>query len=58
MVNDFNSFYMLARRLNRKSSEVKFFFKLSDTSSVVNKGNYYNKFFKNKDYINMHLEEY
>ena len=28
MVNDFNSFYILVRRLNRKSIEIKFFFNL------------------------------
>ena len=35
MVNNFNSFYMLARRLNKKSVEVKFFFNLIDASAEL-----------------------
>ena len=57
MVNDLNRFYMLARRLNRNSIEVKFFFNLIDTTKVVNKSNYYNKFFGNKDILTMHYKD-
>jgi len=37
MVNDFNSFYVLARRLNGKSIEINFFSNLLDTTEVAKK---------------------
>ena len=50
MVNDFNSFYMLAIcRWNMYYIQVKFFFNFIDTPDVVNKGNFFNKLFRNKD---------
>ena len=59
MPNDFNSFYMLARRLNRNSIEVKFIFNLIDTREVVSRGNHFNKFFENEDFLNnIHFKEY
>ena len=50
MVNDLNSFYMLAGKLNSTCIETMLFFNLID-----NRDNYYNKFFENKDYLDMHL---
>ena len=35
MVNDINRFYMLARRLNRESIEVKFFINHIDTTTEL-----------------------
>ena len=55
MVNGFNSFYILARRFNRKYFELKLFFNITDTTEVVNKDDYYNKFFDNNDFLNMHF---
>ena len=58
MVNDFNRFYMLSRRLNMNYIQVKFFFNLIDTKEVENERNYHNKFFENKDILYVHYKEY
>ena len=46
MVNYFGNFYMLPRRFNKNSIEVKIFFNLIDTTEVVIKVNFYNQFIK------------
>ena len=46
MVNNFNSFHMLARRLYWKCIEVQFCFNLIDITEVVNKDNYCNKLYE------------
>ena len=58
MVNDFNRFYVLARRLDRGSNEIKYFINLTDTTHILSKYNYYNKFFVNKDFHNVHFKEF
>ena len=43
---------------NSKSIELKFFFNLIDTAEVVTKDNYYNKFYENKYFLDMHFKVY
>ena len=49
---------MLPWWLNRNYIEVKYNFNLIVNTEVVNKGNHNNKFFENKDVLNIHYKEY